>query len=148
MSPGARNYWKSHNLKALPDAVIDPLVDAAGRLPSDQCELLIAQMGGVTNLRAPDATAYPHRDVEFIVNIHGRWDNAGDDQSCIGWSRRLFDSLSPHAAGSVYVNFMTADEEARVGAAYGPNQHRLTLLKERYDPDNLLRMNQNILPRT
>ncbi|GGO76832.1 FAD-linked oxidase [Marinobacterium nitratireducens] len=146
LAPGARNYWKSHNFRALNDAVIDELVTAAGMLPSEHCEIFVGQLGGVINLRAPQATAYPHRDVEFVINMHARWESADDDKVCKDWSRRLFDALAEHATGGVYVNFMTADEEARVEAAYGPNQRRLIQLKQRYDPDNLLRINQNIHP--
>ncbi|RPI39688.1 MAG: FAD-linked oxidase, partial [Betaproteobacteria bacterium] len=51
-----------------------------------------------------------------------------------------------HATGSVYVNFLTAEESARIGAAYGPNHARLVTIKNRYDPTNLFRMNQNIQP--
>ncbi|WP_083928535.1 FAD-binding oxidoreductase [Marinobacterium rhizophilum] len=146
LAPGARNYWKSHNLAALPDALIDIVVEYCQRLPSDQTEIFIAQMGGATNSKPVDATAYPHREAEFIVNVHGRWDSASDDDRCIGWCRQLFDALVPHAMGGVYVNFMTADEGYRVGEAYGANHQRLASLKQQYDPDNLLRMNQNIPP--
>ncbi|MCP8690178.1 FAD-binding oxidoreductase [Marinobacterium sedimentorum] len=146
LMPGARNYWKSHNLAALPDALIDILVEFCQRLPSDQTEIFIAQMGGATNRQAVDATAYPHRETEFIINVHGRWESAEDDERCIDWCRQLFDALVPHAMGGVYVNFMTADEQYRVGAAYGANHQRLARLKQQYDPDNLLRMNQNIPP--
>lgn len=146
LAPGARNYWKSHNLAALPDALIDIVVEYCQRLPSDQTEIFIAQMGGATNSKPVDATAYPHREAEFIVNVHGRWDSESDDDHCIGWCRQLFDALIPHAMGGVYVNFMTADEGYRVGEAYGANHQRLASLKQQYDPDNLLRMNQNIPP--
>ncbi|NVK41593.1 MAG: FAD-binding oxidoreductase [Oceanospirillaceae bacterium] len=146
LTPGARNYWKSHNFKALDDGVIDSLVAATSTLPSPHCEIFVGQLGGVINLRSAEATAYPHRDVEFVINMHARWETAAEDKSCVGWARALFDALAPAATGGVYVNFMTEDEQARVGNAYGPNQRRLMQLKQRYDPDNLLRMNQNIRP--
>nr|WP_067293554.1 FAD-binding oxidoreductase [Marinobacterium profundum] len=146
LTPGARNYWKSHNLASLPDALIDTLIEFCQKLPSDQTEIFIAQMGGATNRLAVDATAYPHRENQFIINVHGRWNSVKDDERCINWCRQLFDALVPHAMGGVYVNFMTADEQYRVGAAYGANHQRLANLKQKYDPDNLLRMNQNIPP--
>jgi len=46
----------------------------------------------------------------------------------------------------VYVNFMTADEQDRIEAAYGKNYQRLVELKNKYDPDNLFCLNQNIRP--
>ena len=97
-------------------------------------------------LPSPDATAYAHRDVRFIVNVHTRWDDAGDDERCIRWARASFESSAPFATGGVYVNFMPDDERERVGSAYGSNYERLARAKHTYDPDNVFRVNQNIRP--
>lgn len=146
LTPGARNYWKSHNLAALGDGAIDILVDYAGKLPSPQCEIFVAHLGGAVNRVAPDATAYTARDANFVVNVHGRWDDAGDDNKCIAWAREFFESLTPHATGGGYVNFLTEEEQGRVKTAYGVNYDRLVELKNKYDPTNLFRTNQNIEP--
>lgn len=148
LAPGARNYWKSHNFSALSDAVIDTVIRFAHELPSPHCEIFIGQMGGHTNRIKPDATAYANRQSAFTLNIHGRWTDASDDAKCIGWTRRLFDALTPEALGSVYVNFMTQDETDRVSAAYGPNFARLAKIKQQYDPKNVFCNNQNIRPAT
>ena len=79
--------------------------------------------------------------------MHTRWRELGQDSACIGWARGLFDALTPHATGGVYVNFMPEDETQRVAAgAYGPNYERLSKLKSTYDRDNLFCLNQNIAP--
>ena len=122
------------------------LIRYAGSLPSPHSEIFIAQMGGATNRVAADATAYRHRDVEFIMNVHGRWETAAEDESGIAWCRELFDAMTPFATGGVYVNFMTEEEEQRVQAAYGDSYDRLAQLKSKYDPTNLFRLNQNIRP--
>jgi FAD/FMN-containing dehydrogenase len=146
LTPGARNYWKSHDLLSLSDPAIDVLLDQASRLPSPECEIFIGHLGAAVNRVPAQATAYPHRDVQFVVNVHGRWRAPEDDARCIAWARGLFDALAPHATGGVYVNFMPEDETDRVQGAYGANYARLAKLKERYDPANLFRMNQNIRP--
>jgi FAD/FMN-containing dehydrogenase len=147
LQPGARNYWKSHDFKMLNADVERILCDAIGHLPSDECEAFVAHMGGQTNRVPATDTAYPHRDVEYIVNLHTRWREAGDDRKCIDWARKLFDALAPHATGGVYVNFMPEDESQRVAVgAYGPNHARLAALKAKYDPGNLFSQNQNIRP--
>jgi FAD/FMN-containing dehydrogenase len=87
--------------------------------------------------------AYPHRDAEFVMNVHTRWDDPAEDQRCVAWAREFFNATAPHATGGVYVNFITEDEE-RVAAAYGGNFDRMGEIKRRYDPDNLFRLNQNI----
>lgn len=147
LAPGQRNYWKSHDFTALDDAALDLLVEFAGRLPSPECEIFLGQLGGAVNRVAADATAYPHRDVSFVMNVHTRWGDPSQDQACVAWARELFDRMAAHATGGVYVNFMPADEAQRVRrGAYGRNYDRLARLKARYDPENLFRRNQNIAP--
>lgn len=146
LTPGARNYWKSHDLKTMPDEAAGLIVDAVRRLPSDECEIFVGHLGGQVGRVARDATAFSRRDVEFIVNVHTRWRDPAQDTACISWARGLFNALTPHAMGSVYVNFMPDDETDRVRGAYGPNYDRLAAVKRRYDPLNLFRLNQNIAP--
>ncbi len=147
LTPGVRNYWKSHDFKALGDEVLDIAVEFAGRLPSPHCEVFFGQLGGAINRKPVDATAYPHRDAEFVMNVHTRWTDPADDATCIAWARELFDAMAPHATGGVYVNFMPEDEGQRVRTgAYGANWARLARIKSKYDPGNLFRMNQNVVP--
>jgi len=146
LAPGERNYWKSHDFLALSDGLLDASLPFVENLPSDSCEVFFAHMGGATNRVPADATAYRHRDTEFIMNVHGRWQDAGEDDRCIAWCRDLFDATTPFATGGVYVNFMTEEEGARVESAYGDSYKRLVALKNRYDPDNLFRFNQNVRP--
>ena len=146
LTGGARNYWKSHNFTGLSDAVITTIVDYAGRLPSDQCEIFVGQLGGAASRIASDATAYPHRDATLVMNVHARWDQPTQDEDCIGWARSFFEAAKPYATGGVYSNFMTADERERTSAAYGANYDRLAAIKRRYDPDNLFHVNWNIRP--
>jgi FAD/FMN-containing dehydrogenase len=146
LTAGARNYWKSHNLSALADGLIDVVGAFLDRLPSPQCEIFIASLGGAASRPTPADTAYAHRDARFVMNVHARWADAADDARCIAWAREFFGAASPFATGGVYVNFLTADEGDRVAAAYGSSHQRLAEIKRRYDPDNLFHTNQNIAP--
>ena len=146
LTPGFRNYWKSHDFRELSDAALATMMRYVESLPSPHCEVFIAQMGGATSRVAADATAYRHRDAQFVMNVHGRWESAAEDDSCIAWCRELFQDMTPFATGGVYVNFMTEEEDDRVRAAYGDSYDRLVELKNRYDPSNLFRLNQNIRP--
>jgi FAD/FMN-containing dehydrogenase len=147
LTPGVRNYWKSHNFLKLSDPLIDVLIDYARRVPAPETEIALAQLGGAINKVPVIGTPYPHRNIEYLVNVHTRWAHASQDQECIAWARSLFDAMTPHAAGGVYVNFITEDETQRVKPdAYARNYRRLATLKAKYDPRNLFRMNQNITP--
>ena len=146
LTPGARNYWKSHNFTELADGALNSIIEFAGKLPSPQCEIFIGLIAGAPNRVAPDAMAYAHRDARFVLNVHGRWDEAKDDQKGIGWAREFFKASAPYASAGAYVNFMTAEEGDRVAAAYGSNYDRLVEIKKRYDPENVFHLNQNIKP--
>ena len=145
-SHGARNYWKSHHLKELSTACIDKVIEFAGKLPTQNCEVFIPHMEGTPSRVSEEETAYALRNAPFVLNIHTRWENPDDDERCIGWARNFFDSTRQFADG-VYVNFLSDEGEQRVKEAYGEKAwNRLTRLKSKYDPTNLFRMNQNIRP--
>jgi Rps23 Pro-64 3,4-dihydroxylase Tpa1-like proline 4-hydroxylase len=146
LTPGARNYWKTNNFKDLDDQLIDTLLEYASKLPTIQTELFFAQMGGETNRVAKRATAYPHRDVNYIMNVHTRWEDKDDDTRCILWARDFFEATRPFATGGAYVNFMSAGDENLEGA-YSENIEKLAAIKAKYDPKNVLRSNLNILPK-
>lgn len=146
LTTGARNYWKSHDFETLSDGALDAISQAVRTLPGPECEVFIAHVGGAMSRIASDATAYPQRSAHFIMNVHTRWRESGDDKVCIEWARGLFKATEPFATGSAYVNFMPEDEADRVEKVYGANYHRLAEIKGRYDPRNLFRMNQNIRP--
>jgi FAD/FMN-containing dehydrogenase len=144
--PGMRNYWKSHDFLDLDDGLIDVLTDFARQIPDPNSEILVAQLGGAVNRLTTADSAYARRDAQYLMNVHGRWADRSGDEKGIGWARALFNAAAPYSTGSVYVNFLSSDDESRVRAAYGSNYDRLVALKNRYDPTNLFRMNQNIRP--
>ncbi|UCG62259.1 MAG: FAD-binding oxidoreductase [Candidatus Zixiibacteriota bacterium] len=146
LTPGARNYWKSLNFTELTDGVIDVAIKHTEKLPSDECEIFFGLLAGEANKKNPEDTAYPHRDANYVMNVHGRWQKPADDEKCIAWARQFYKDTSPYATEGVYVNFLTEDEKERVQSAYGTNFKRLAQTKQTYDPDNFFRLNHNISP--
>jgi FAD/FMN-containing dehydrogenase len=147
LTPGARNYWKSHNFASLEDGVMEEILSAMETLPSPQTEIFIAQVGGAASRLPIESTAYPHRDAAYVLNVHTRWEDASDDRLCIDWARAFFDATAPYSTGGVYVNFVSEAEDAtRVRAAYGSSYSRLREIKAKYDPDNAFRTNLNVRP--
>ncbi len=146
LTPGARNYWKSHDFAELSDGLIDVLLSHATELPTDETEIFLGQHGAAVRRVPDEATAYGARDAEFMVNVHARWRSSDDDARVTAWAREFYDAMAPFATGSVYVNFMPGDEPGRVTKAYGGNLARLQGIKSRYDAGNLFRVNQNISP--
>ena len=146
LTPGERNYWKTHDFAELSDAMIDTVLGYVETLPDPQCEVFFAQLGGEQGRVPDDATAYQGRSAAYLMNVHGRWSDASQDESGITWCRDLWNAMGQYATGEAYVNFMTEEEGARLESAYGSSYQRLVELKNRYDPSNLFRLNQNIRP--
>jgi len=146
LTPGARNYWKSHNFEQLTSDLLDVVISAGENLPGPQCEIFIAHIEGAPNKVPAEDMAYCARETSYILNIHARWDNAEEDNQFRDWSRDVFQATKPFASNGVYVNFMTEEEGDRVSDAYGNNYKRLVEIKRKYDPENLLHLNQNIKP--
>lgn len=143
---GARNYWKSHHLTELSDDCIDAFKEYALTMPSKECEIFVPHMEGAPSRIQSDATAFPHRNTPFVLNIHTRWQDAKGDEKAIEWAREFHQATQPFAKG-VYVNFLSAEGADRVKEAYTSEVwKRLVECKRKWDPKNLFRMNQNISP--
>jgi len=146
LAAGARNYWKSNDFEELEDDTIELMVTATRTLPTDECEIFVAQLGGLAGSVAVDAMAYPHRNTRFTMNVHGRWQDRSDDERVIAWVRDFYERSAPLSTGSVYINFVPeADEVRRVGP-FGANETRLREIKSRFDPSNVFRANVPIEP--
>ena len=148
--PGLRNYWKSSFIERLPDEAIQALVACRASMPSPNSKLFIECLGGAMARIGRDETAFDHRDVPYNFLILGAWEKSEDDDANIAWARETWQALQPYASAGVYVNYLgqEADEGAeRVRASYGQAKYdHLVVLKTKYDPNNLFRMNQNIKP--
>jgi hypothetical protein len=103
-------------------------------------------MGGASARVPADATAYAHRSSPIMVNVAAFYDGADDRSAKQAWVDELSAALYQGDDGA-YVNFVGAEGEARVRAAYpGPTWDRLAAVKLRYDPTNLFQRNQNVAP--
>ena len=94
-----------------------------------------------------DATAYRERQAPYVMNIiAGSFDSEGFD-SHVDWAQRLYADVAPSLTGGAYINFLSAEGDERVRAAYGEEKFaRLRALKDKYDPTNVFHLNQNIPP--
>jgi FAD/FMN-containing dehydrogenase len=104
-------------------------------------------LGGAVSRVDEDATAFSHRDTAFALAIQTAWLDPAELEKHIRWTREFWMAMQPFSVGGTYVNFLSADDgEDRVKAAYGAKYERLVALKNKYDPTNLFRLNQNIKP--
>jgi FAD/FMN-containing dehydrogenase len=145
---GVLQYWKSTYVDALSDELLDGLCDLAAKRPSPRTTMDVwPQTGAVARVRTEE-TAFGPRP-PFMIAFESTWTDPADNEANIAWAREAWASMQRFASHGIYLNFpgFGEEKEALVRAAYGPNYDRLVALKTKYDPDNLFRMNLNIVPR-
>lgn len=143
---GRYNYWKSNLLGELRDDAIDTLVRGFREVTSPYSSVLIEQLGGAVSRVREDETAFSHRGSPYDLVIMPMWSDPAESAKHIRWADELWDAMRPFSPGGVYVNYLSNEGEERIKAAYGSNYERLVTLKNKYDPVNLFRCNQNIKP--
>ena len=147
---GRQNYWKSNFLKGLDPEAIQVIVDHVLKASSPYSAVAIEQISGAVNRVGMNDTAFNHRNARYNLLIVGIWLDPAAKAQNVKWVRDLWGAMRPYSSDAVYVNYLgqEADEGAeRVKSAYGPEKYaRLVALKEKYDPTNLFRLNQNIRP--
>jgi FAD/FMN-containing dehydrogenase len=144
---GRHYYEKSSSLKGLSDEAIERIAHYGSTVTSPLTVVMVQHVHGAVCRIAPTETAVSAlRDESYVITIISTWEH-DDPQRHIEWTRAFWTALEPFATSGVYINYLTGDEkEGRVRASYGVNYERLVALKNRYDPANLFRMNQNIKP--
>jgi FAD/FMN-containing dehydrogenase len=146
--PGRWYYFRSFDVPALTDEMIDITAEHSSRIQSPLTSFPIWQMGGEVSRRGEDETAFGGRNAAFTYNIGASTATAEGFDEERQWVRDFWSALEEWHT-SVYVNFLSDAEEGedRIRAAYGSDKYdRLKALKRKWDPDNFFRINQNISP--
>jgi FAD/FMN-containing dehydrogenase len=146
---GWRYYWKSVNVDGLGDEAIEALMEHAQAAPSDHSTIDVWFQGGAMGRVGADESAFGDRSAPILLGIEANWEeNPEDDEANIAWARGCYSDLRRFSGGGVYLNFPGFLEEGQglIRDAYGENYERLVALKNKYDPANLFRLNQNIAP--
>jgi FAD/FMN-containing dehydrogenase len=146
---GRRYYFKSNFTRRISDEMIDTLVEHFRAAPSPMSMVYFQQLGKAANRVDATATAFSHRDALCEWGCDAVWLDPAEDAANIRWAREVAEAMLPFTTGSDYVNHIGLEAEEgtdRIKAAFGANYDRLVALKNRYDPTNLFRHNQNIKP--
>ena len=144
---GALNYWKSSFLTTLSDEAIASMISLFSECPAPMGSVLLEHFHGSVTRVPSAATAFPHRTPGYNLVIIAQWTDPAQTGACTAWARKVYDTMRPFMAPGRYVNYLGDDESSSaVAAAYGSTYDRLRQIKKRYDPNNVFRLNQNILP--
>lgn len=147
--PGRHYYNKAHNIRRLSEGAIQTTLRYSAILPTPFSNIAFQQMHGAASRIPTRDTAFPHRYDHFDLLVHPATDNPADTEKMIQWARQCWEALQPFVERAVYVNALEdalEEGERRVREAYGANYERLAILKKKYDPLNLFRLNSNIKP--
>jgi hypothetical protein len=140
---GLPRYWKSGYFTDFPAPAIESIVAANGEKPTPiSLQLFFRQHGAATRVEVQDS-AFPHRSPSWDFDALAQWTEPDQADAGVQWARGVWQELAPFSSG-VYVNHLDGDDRGRISHAYGPNWDRLVGLKQKYDPDNFFRLNNNI----
>jgi len=131
-------------LRELSGSSIAAISTAIGDAPAT-CKLIIVPLRGAVTRVTVTATALALREPGYEIDIAGVWNTPEAKAGVVRWVEATRDNLQPFAHG-VYVNQLGDTSDQLVRSGYGPNYARLVEIKKKYDPNNVLRLNQNIKP--
>ena len=143
---GDQWYWRADFVRDLPDAAIDLHARHGAALPTWKSTMHLYPIDGAPHDVGPEETAFAYRDANYGAVFAGVDPDPAMVEAIGAWSRGYQEALHPYSAGGAYVNMMMDEGPDRVRASYRGNYERLAQIKAEYDPENLLRINQNIPP--
>ena len=143
---GTLSYAKSDYFDDVPEAMIDEMVAWGDKKPADMSLTHLNHFRGAFAQTPNDATPFGHRNALFAFSQDAFWNDPAESEAHIGWVRGCWDAMRAHSLRGAYINFMADEGQERVRESYGGNYDRLVEAKNKYDPTNLFRLNQNITP--
>jgi FAD/FMN-containing dehydrogenase len=144
---GFQQYNKGEHIKELSDEVIEVLLSQARTISSPLTSLIIFPYFGAPTRVDSSATAYSHRHPCYLLDSLTAWTDTSENERHFAWTRNFHASIRPFSNNEIYVNLLVNEGEERIKQAYPASTYeRLVALKNKYDPTNLFRLNQNIKP--
>jgi hypothetical protein len=144
--PGLQWYWRGDFVNELSEEAIALHVEHASRMPTMLSTMHLYPIDGAVHRVGKNETAFSHREANWSAIYGGIDPNPSNAESITKWSKEYWEALHPYSAGGAYVNFMMDEGQERIKATYRDNFERLVAIKNKYDPTNLFRVNQNIRP--
>jgi FAD binding domain/Berberine and berberine like len=144
--PGLQWYWRADNFTELSDEAIARHVEHGSKIPTMLSTMHLYPVNGAAQRVGKTDTAYSFREALFAEVIVGVDADPANCGKITAWCKNYWEALHPYSAGGAYVNFMMEEGQDRVQATYRDNYQRLVAIKNKYDPKNFFRVNQNIRP--
>jgi len=139
-------YWRGDFVNELSEEAIALHARHGSEMPTMLSTMHLYPIDGAVHRVGKDETAFDYRDARWSAVYGGIDPDPANNERIKDWTVSYWDALHSHSAGGAYVNFMMEEGQERVRATYRENYDRLVEVKNRYDPNNFFRVNQNILP--
>jgi FAD/FMN-containing dehydrogenase len=139
------SYTKTGYVKKIKPELIDVMVNGLEPHPERSTTVGFQHCGGAISRVANDATAFPHRDIHATSLLLVDWPVQIDPTKHIAWLKQFWDAILPHTDG-FYTNDVIEESQKQIDENYLGNYPRLLALKNKYDPNNLFRLNANVVP--
>jgi FAD/FMN-containing dehydrogenase len=145
--PGNLNYWKAEAVSELTDELIDLVIAHGAMIGSPFTVAFFQPLGGALERLDPDLTAISPRPGKWVLHAIGVWMTDAQSDSEMAWVREWGEFMKPYVRAGVPLTFSADTGDERVRETFGQEKYaRLLALKDKYDPGNLFRLNQNIKP--
>ncbi len=146
LPPGLQWYWKADFINEIPDEAIKLHYKFGNLLPTPLSQIHIYPINGKAHEVNNSDTPWAYRDANWAQVIVGIDPDPANKDVITKWARDYYDALHPYSAGGAYINFIMDEGEKGVKTSYKQNYDRLVIIKNKYDPKNVFRVNQNIKP--
>ena len=145
---GMQWYWKADFFTELGPEVRAKHLEFGSKIPTPLSQMHLYPISGAAAEPGPEDTPWAYRDALYAGVIVGVDPDSANAQKITDWTKEYWEALHPYSSGGAYSNFMMDDEgQDRVKASFKHNYDRLVTVKNKYDPSNLFRVNQNIVPK-
>lgn len=143
---GLQWYWRADFFNELGPEVRAKHLEFGSKIPNLLSQMHLYPISGAAGRVAKDATPWAYRDAKYAGVIVGVDPDPANAEIVTTWCKNYWDATHPYAAGGAYLNFIMNEGDDRIRSSYKHNYERLTKIKGKYDPNNLFKVNQNILP--
>ena len=122
-------------------------LEFGSKIPTPLSQMHLYPISGAAAEPGPEDTPWAYRDALYAGVMVGVDPDSANAQKITDWTKEYWEALHPYSSGGAYSNFMMDEGHDRVKASFKHNYDRLVVIKNKYDPSNLFRVNQNIVPK-
>ncbi len=146
MPPGLQWYWRADFFNDIPAEAAALHKKFGAEIPTPLSQMHLYPISGAAGRPGKNDTPWAYRDAKYAGVFVGIDPDPANAEKITDWAKAYWEALHPYSSGGAYLNFIMDEGQERIKASYRDNYNRLTRIKQKYDPNNFFRVNQNIVP--